>query len=146
MNENNSTTEQSCETKEFRLPQKSLKEKIKFAYGYNFKGSVLYMIAIILLCNQFFIMMSFLLEQLRYTLTHISTLTTIVLSPIEPKIMIISEILLLVFFPTVLFDQCIRENDRIDRNFEKHVNNLKKQHQNEQEEINNVSDKGEESE
>jgi hypothetical protein len=144
MNENNSITEQLSETEEFRLPQKSLKEKIKYAYGYNFRGSFLFMFNIFLLCGIFIRMIYILLAQLSNVLLHNMTSQTFVFTSIEPKIALISEILLFIFIAVFIYADCIRSNDRIDKNFEECVNYLRNQHLGEQDEINTISTKGEE--
>jgi hypothetical protein len=144
MNENNPTTEQSNETEEFRLPQKSLTEKIKEAYNYNFQGSLFYLITIVLLCNGLLITLGFLSVQMICNLVYSTPLTTFDISLIEPKTFLLSEILLLILIPIGLFAKCIQETNRIDRNFERFVNNFKKQQLEEQEKINNKIDKGEE--
>jgi hypothetical protein len=73
-----------------------------------------------------------------------STSAEVVLSTTEPKVMIISEILFLIFLPIGIFALCIRETDRIDRNYEQCVNYFRNQHLEEQDEINIISTKGEE--
>jgi hypothetical protein len=140
------TNEQSNNSDVFKLPEKTLTDKINEVYNINFRGSMLYMISSLVFCELLLKVISILLEQLRYTLTHLSASTAVVLSPIESTANFISTLLIFIFVPIGLFAYGIYNNDRIDRNFEECVNKLINKHLAELEEINNISGKGEESE
>jgi hypothetical protein len=127
MNENKSTNEQPNDTGVFKLPKKTLNDKINEVYNISFRGSSLYAISTFVFIATLLKVISFLLEQLRYTLFHLSTLTTFVISPIGSTADLISTILISIFVPIAIIAYGIHNNERIDRNYEKCVNHLRNQ-------------------